>query len=165
MIFAITELAYRIRIKAARRAAELKQVSILLQDHYEALECVFGDPDTPDELSEILVLLSESISNRKMSQLIVSHVFENDTAISKEVLETDVDELRSKRPDLVSQIERAIATGFSAMILRWPETSRWAEIKMSEMLRKDRDREIARAVKYVRHHTDGPGTYGIAIAA
>lgn len=161
-----------IRTRARRRASELEGAATALAAHFDALEAVAEDPAIPVEALELLSFLSDGISRQDFCDGLTDHLVEPKSNGGRDRLPTwfdQIEELRRTRPDLAANFYKAMATGMTAAILRWPDNAK----KLAEfaaIMSQGERKEAALAERLVQirrsHNGDGPSSpTGIPVAA
>ncbi|WP_321505158.1 hypothetical protein [Breoghania sp.] len=122
-----------------------------LRKHYEAVSIVLDDPAPSKELKESLCGFSEAITDREFGMFLIQMV--RDDVFSDKKIGAEAKKIHSERSDLARKYDHlnkafhsAIETGVVALVLRWPETSRYFR-QISLQMASDERRETQIAQK------------------
>lgn len=120
------------RNRSAARVMQLRDAATYLKQHGAALESFLSDPDAPLQLKQLLLMVSDAMSDREIVDLLArwaaTSQFDADveSAESKDMLD-QLRGLQDQRPDLFDHFIIGVATAIAGATLRWPETAAIAE--------------------------------------
>lgn len=149
MMMAVYIVSAAERRRASKHASRLENTYAALEVHYDAMEKFLGDPAAPDLLKEVLVDLSDFVSDRRAAIALAEHICDVDHGPSQPgdgSVSGLLTELNKHRADLVEQFHLAMTKGVVALLLRWPETAATFEKFMAQS-GSVRDSALAGAVR------------------
>jgi hypothetical protein len=143
LVLGYTERRARKRIWYLGRAAEF------MGQHAESLEQFLSSESAPTDLKAVLIGFSDALADEKVATELAEILCadqHNALPVSPDVaaLMLAVDALRAQHPDLARIFFRAIGTGITAALFRWPRAARAMELLVSRMV-ADPANELAAA--------------------
>lgn len=133
--FGVVATLAKVRADYKRRANELMATKAALEAHYEALNAVVDDPALPVGALEMLVKFAEIVSSREGCEAF-SEVLLSPSSAKRGKPPTwfaELEALRTSRPDVIENVNKAMTTGLVALFLRWPSTAPKFEQVVAEL--------------------------------
>lgn len=110
------------------RAAEVDGARELLDAHFAALDRINDDPAVSDQLKDMLISFSVSVTRQDIALACALQVQSKKLPLSEDVskkmteVSNELKELSHHRPDLRDAVVDTVVTGFTSMMMRWPAT-------------------------------------------
>lgn len=121
----ISEIS-RVRDNSRRRTSELRATREALRAFYEAVDEIIDDPALPTSAAETLAFFTEILADRKKTREVVRRFLaSNGTTSNSRTGDTwtEIERLRTSRPDIADNFHRALTNGTVVAFLRWPENA------------------------------------------
>lgn len=153
-LIAIGIARHRRHAASARRAEQLRLAAALLGEHVGALEDFCADPEAPASLTRLLLDFSAAMENEVVALSAAEsagHGSFPQSPAAQSVI-TELNELRTRRPDLADKFSIGIGTAFAAAFLRWPSVAAFFETAAARLV-ADPNREIMVAAEKARQRS------------